>query len=101
MADPVELSGLTREFLRALVSENRQRILLLFADGRRRTVGEVAADVGIGQSTASEQLAILRRANIVRAQRDGKTVWYSPYGTGIAAALTELQEMLKVCCPPD
>lgn len=97
----VELSGPTREFLKALASESRQQILMLFADGRSRAVGEVAAELRIGQSTASEQLAILRRANIVQAEREGKTVRYRAYGTGIAAALTELQEMLQTCCPPE
>lgn len=101
VSNAVELSVPAREFLRALASESRQQILMLFADGRSRTVGEIATELGIGQSTASEQLAILRRANIVRSKREGKTVRYHTDGNGVAAALTELQEMLQVCCPPE
>jgi DNA-binding transcriptional ArsR family regulator len=100
MRETIELSAATREFLRALASENRQSIFLLFADGNSRTVSQIAAEAGIGQSTASEQLAILKRAGIVRAQREGKTVLYSANGTGISAALAELQSLLQVCCPP-
>lgn len=94
------ISERTREFLKALASENRQRIVMLFADGRARSVGEVATEVGIGQSTASEQLTLLRRGGLVRAQREGKTVRYIADGDGIAATLDELRQVLARCCPP-
>jgi DNA-binding transcriptional ArsR family regulator len=56
--------------------------------------------VGIGQSTASEQLAILRRGGLVRSERDGRTVRYCADGAGIVAALGELQAVPQACCPP-
>ncbi|GAB3806885.1 ArsR/SmtB family transcription factor [Micromonospora zhanjiangensis] len=95
------VSERTQEFLRALASENRQRIVMLFADGQPRTVGQVAAEAGVGQSTASEQLTLLRRGGLVRAERNGKTVRYMADGDGIAAALSELQQVLARCCPPE
>jgi DNA-binding transcriptional ArsR family regulator len=94
------LSERTRDFLRALAGENRQQVLLLFTDGQPRSVGQVATELGIGQSTASEQLAALRRGGVVRAERDGKTVWYRADRDGIVAALGELQSILAACCPP-
>ncbi|MEV1289208.1 metalloregulator ArsR/SmtB family transcription factor [Micromonospora sp. NPDC049679] len=100
MSETPGLTEATRDFLRALASENRQQILLLFADGAARSVGEIATELGIGQSTASEQLAILRRGGVVRAQREGKTVRYCADGNGISSALQELQALLRVCCPP-
>lgn len=100
MSDTVALSERTREFLRALASENRQQVLLLFADGQPRSVGQIAAELGIGQSTASEQLAALRRGGIVQARREGKTVYYCADGGGISEALNELQAILRSCCPP-
>ena len=78
MTDTIALSERTREFLRALAGENRQQVLLLFADGQPRSVGQIAAELGIAQSTASEQLTILRRGG-----------------------LAELQEVLRSCCTPD
>jgi DNA-binding transcriptional ArsR family regulator len=101
MTHTTSLSDRTREFLRALASENRQQVLLLFTDGQPRSVGRIAAELGIGQSTASEQLAILRRGGLVRSERDGKTVNYSADRAGILAALGELQAILQACCPPD
>ncbi|OLT07076.1 hypothetical protein BJF90_45720, partial [Pseudonocardia sp. CNS-004] len=73
---PVELKATTREFLKALTSPTRQRIMLLFARGAELSVGEVAEQVGIGQSTASEQLSVLRRGGIVTSRREGKIVLY-------------------------
>jgi len=100
MTNPTTLTERTREFLRALASENRQQVLLLFIDGRPRSVGQIAAELGIGQSTASEQLAILRRGGLVHSERDGKTVNYSANRDGILSALGELQQTLTACCPP-
>ncbi|HEU5107493.1 MAG TPA: metalloregulator ArsR/SmtB family transcription factor [Micromonosporaceae bacterium] len=100
MTETIALTERTREFLRALAGENRQQVLLLFADGRARSVGQIAAELGIGQSTASEQLAMLRRGGLVRSERDGRTVYYRADRDGILAALGELQAALTACCPP-
>ncbi len=96
--DLVELSDATLEFLKALASPARQKILLLFARGAELSVGEVAELAGIGQSTASEQLKLLRRGGIVTSRRDGKAVYYRADKTGMARALADLQAYLEVCC---
>jgi DNA-binding transcriptional ArsR family regulator len=95
---PVELSATTREFLKALSSPNRQRIMLLFARGAELSVGEVAEHVGIGQSTASEQLSVLRRAGIVTSRREGKIVLYRSDRAGALRVLADLQAYLQTCC---
>lgn len=95
---PEGLEEDTREFLRALASSTRQRIMLLFARGEELPVGEVAERVGIGQSTASQQLASLRRGKVVVARREGKTVYYRADREGMAAALADLQRYLAKCC---
>lgn len=86
-------------FLKALASEGRQQAMMLFAGGVELSVGEVAARLGTGQSTASQQLAMLRDGGLLSARRDGKTVWYRADPAGIAAALGELQDCLRACCP--
>ncbi len=91
---PLEL----QDFLKALASETRQRILGLFADGQERTVNQVAAEARIGQSTASEQLAFLRRSGLLRARRDGKEVYYSPDPGRVRALLRQLTDLLAHCC---
>jgi len=97
-AEPVELAGATHDFLKALASPTRQRIMLLFARGAELSVNEVAELAGIGQSTASQQLDILRRGAVVTSRRDGKTVYYRADKQGSAAALADLQAYLQSCC---
>lgn len=97
-ADTVELSPATHEFLRALASPSRQEIMLLFARGGELSVGEVAEKAGVGQSTASEQLAFLRRGGILTSQRQGKVVMYRANRDGVVAALGDLQTYLLACC---
>lgn len=92
------LSETTQEFLRSLASPTRQRILLLFARGAELSVGEVADQAGLGQSTASEQLKLLRRAGVVVSRRDGKVVLYRANRDGMSEALADLQAYLSVCC---
>ena len=89
-----------RLFLKALASEGRQQAMMLFAGGAELSVGEVAARLGTGQSTASQQLAMLREGGLLSARREGKTVWYRADPAGIATALGELQDCLRACCPP-
>ena len=100
MTDPPAIDGPTRDFLKALASETRQQIMLLFAGGQQLTVGEIAGACGLGQSTASEQLTILKRGGLLRSTRDGKLVRYRADPAAIAARLGDLQAYLACCCPP-
>jgi DNA-binding transcriptional ArsR family regulator len=95
---PAELSERTHDFLKALASPARQRIMLLFSRGAELSVGEIAERAGIGQSTASEQLAQLRRAGIITFRREGKIVLYRADREGVIAAMGDLQAYLLTCC---
>ena len=94
------IHGPTQDFLKALASETRQQIMMLFSGGTQLTVGEVADACGLGQSTTSEQLTILKRGGLLPSTRDGKLVRYRADPTTIAARLTDLQNYLACCCPP-
>lgn len=95
-AEPAkELRAETHEFLKALASPTRQRIMLVFAQGAELSVNEIAELAGVGQSSASQQLDILRRAHIVTSRREGKTVYYRADRDGAATALADLQSYLK------
>src|SRR3954447_15791555 len=100
MTTPPALHGPTHDFLKALASKTRQQIMMLFAGGVQLTVGEVADRCGLGQSTTSEQLAVLRRGGLVQSSRDGKLVRYRADPGTISARLAELQGYLACCCPP-
>jgi DNA-binding transcriptional ArsR family regulator len=94
----LELTPQIQEFLKALAGETRQRILMLFVDGKERTVGQIAAEARLGQPSASEHLAILRRGGLVVSRREGKEVYYLPDRALIAARLRALSGLLEHCC---
>ncbi|HLR84815.1 MAG TPA: metalloregulator ArsR/SmtB family transcription factor [Nocardioidaceae bacterium] len=94
----VELEESTNDFLKALASPARQRVMFLFAGGAELSVGDVAEQAGIGQSTASQQLALLRRGHILTSRREGKTVYYRADTAGTAVVLENLQAYLRSCC---
>jgi len=93
------LSVETQSFVKALASETRQQIMHGFVNGDALTVGEVAEQCGIGQSTASEQLAILKLGGLVTSTRAGKQVQYRPDPETIRAHLEALATYLAGCCP--
>jgi DNA-binding transcriptional ArsR family regulator len=97
-AGPPELSDKTHDFLKALASPARQRIMLLFARGAELSVSEIAERAGIGQSTASEQLTLLRRGGILTSRRDGKIVLYRADRDGVLDGLDDLRTYLLACC---
>jgi DNA-binding transcriptional ArsR family regulator len=63
--------------LRALNHKLRQQIVKLVDEKKRITVTEIYVHLRLEQSVASQHLAILRRAGIVRTDRDGKFIYYS------------------------
>ncbi|ADB32949.1 transcriptional regulator, ArsR family [Kribbella flavida DSM 17836] len=93
-----ELAEATHEFLKALASPSRQRIMLLFARGAELSVNEVAERAGLGQSNASQQLALLKRGKVLTSRRDGKGVLYRADREGTSSALADLQRYLTICC---
>ncbi|MEU1799792.1 metalloregulator ArsR/SmtB family transcription factor [Streptomyces sp. NPDC019937] len=81
-------------FLKALASATRQRVFSHFADGEELTVGEIAERAGLGPSTASEHLAVLRRGGLLQSTRSGKLVRYRADREGISELLGQLQSYL-------
>jgi len=64
------------DFFKTLAHPARIRVLELLRDGER-SVGELIPEVGLEASHLSQQLGILRRANILHARKEGSTVHYS------------------------
>ena len=63
------------ERLRALAQPQRLMILAALLDGER-AVGEIEAHTGIGQPALSQQLAELRRAELVATRREARLIYY-------------------------
>ncbi len=73
---PTPIYQVKAEFFRTLAHPARIRVLELLRDDDR-TVGELIPEVGIEASHLSQQLGIMRRANLVQSRKDGATVVYS------------------------
>ncbi len=78
---------------------NRHRLLILCQLARaERSVGELAAFLGLRDSTVSQHLSLLRKDGLVRTRREGQTIWYA-IASEPAARL--LETLFDVFCKPD
>ena len=63
--------------LRALNHKLRQQILRLIDEHGKMTVTQLYLELRLEQSVASQHLAILRKAALVKTARNGKCIYYS------------------------
>jgi len=73
----------------------RLRIVELLIE-RERTVGEIALETGIGQSGASQHLAILARAGVLVAEPRGTSRFYRVRGPRVEKILGLIGEFCRV-----
>ncbi len=84
------------ELLKALANPHRLMIICQLS-ASERSVGELAAFLGIRDSTVSQHLALLRKDGLVAARRDGQTIWYS---ISSEPARELIQTLYRVYCAP-
>lgn len=75
----MHMSDLCKEIARmgkGLSSENRYRILEAIMNGPK-TVGEISAKVDLAQPAVSQNLKVLKEADLVVDDRHGQEVYYS------------------------
>jgi len=97
--DPKQMAAAAEdasELLKSLANPNRLLILCQLTEGER-SVGDLAAFLGLRDSTVSQHLALLRRDGMVRARRDGQTIWYS---VSSPAARLVLNTLFEIFCKP-
>ncbi len=98
MSEQKQFSQSVTDFLKAFGNEKRQEIFLsIFSDGKEHNITEVAERAGIAQSTASEHLAILKRAGILVSRKVEKEVFYRLDRRGILAKIDEIKSYLSCC----
>lgn len=81
------------EMFKALAHPLRIRVLELLVAGER-PVGGLAEALEAELSHLSQQLAVLRRAQLVQARRAGSTVFYSVRDPRVAELLQVARDML-------
>jgi ArsR family transcriptional regulator len=93
------------EFFKTLSHPARIRVLELLREGER-PVSELILETGLEASHLSQQLGIMRRANLIQARKVGSTVLYTVSDPQIfdlleiakriiRNSLTETQELLE------
>jgi DNA-binding transcriptional ArsR family regulator len=91
---PQEVIRLHADMCSALADPSR--LLLLYALGEKAcTVSELTAHLGLGQSTTSRHLRVLREHGLVRADRQGKNIEYTLCDRRILEALDTLRAVLR------
>lgn len=88
------LYQLKAEFFKTLGHPARIRVLELLAE-REQAVGELLAEVGIEAASLSQQLAVLRKANLVATRREGSNVYYRLTSPDVAELLRVARGILS------
>ncbi|RFU82971.1 transcriptional regulator [Streptomyces triticagri] len=88
------LYQLKAEFFKTLGHPARIRVLELLSE-REHSVGEMLPEVGIEPAHLSQQLAVLRRANLVVTRKQGSTVYYSLTSSQVAELLKVARTILS------
>ena len=91
MTDSIQI--VKAEFFKAMAHPARIRVLELLCDGEL-SVGELTDELGLESSHVSQQLGVLRRANLVSSRKEGTTVIYSLADRRIAKVLQLSKEIL-------
>lgn len=81
--------------LRAINHKLRQQIVKLLEENKRMNVTDIYVKLRLEQSVASQHLAILRRADIVLTERDGKFIHYALNHARIAAVAHFVKELVN------
>ncbi|MEU6661950.1 metalloregulator ArsR/SmtB family transcription factor [Streptomyces sp. NPDC046821] len=87
------LYQLKAEFFKTLGHPARIRVLELLSE-REHAVAEMLPEVGIEPAHLSQQLAVLRRANLVVTRKEGSNVYYSLTSPHVAELLRVARTIL-------
>ncbi|MGC3872516.1 ArsR/SmtB family transcription factor [Halomonas sp. GXIMD04776] len=77
--------------LKTLANTNRLLLLCHLSQGEMN-VGDLEQQTGIEQPTLSQQLAVLRRENLVATRREGKQIYYRISSEQAMAVIQTLYE---------
>ncbi|WP_406405712.1 ArsR/SmtB family transcription factor [Streptomyces sp. NBC_01643] len=88
------LYQLKAEFFKTLGHPVRIRVLELLSQ-REHAVSEMLSEIGVEAAHLSQQLAVLRRANLVAPRREGSAVYYSLTNPQVAELLRVARTILS------
>lgn len=89
-----EQAGKAADKLKVYAQPQRLMILSCLLRGER-TVGEIDAATGIGQPALSQQLAELRRHELVTTRRASKQIWYDLADDKVRLCVRSMETILS------
>jgi ArsR family transcriptional regulator len=89
-----QLSQFTAEFFKALAHPLRIRILDALRGGEVG-VNDLSARLKVEQSSLSQQLAVLRKSNIISGRKEGLNVYYSASDPAIFRLLEDARHIFN------
>ena len=93
-----ELAAEVAEKLRVYAQPQRLMILSCLLRGER-TVAEIGEITAITQPALSQQLAELRRAELVNTRKEAKQVWYSLANDGVTMCVQTMEAIFDGAGP--
>lgn len=87
------------EVMRTLGHDTRLRLIATLLEQGEKSVSEIEALTGIGQPGLSQQLAILRKAQLVQTRRVAKQVYYCIAPEAFAPATAFLNALYPDASP--
>ncbi|WP_417470577.1 ArsR/SmtB family transcription factor [Maricaulis sp.] len=84
------------DVMKTLAHPKRLLALCALVD-QERSVGELAAALGVRDQAMSQQLAILRAKGLVTTRRENQTIYYR---LASAEIRTIMESLYKTYCPP-
>ena len=85
-----DAAAMAAEKIKVFAQPQRLMILSCLLRGERN-VSEIADITGIGQPALSQQLAELRRADLVQNRKEAKQVWYMLADDGVALCVRNIE----------
>ncbi len=90
------------DLFRALCDPTRASLVACLAKcGRGCSVGEVAECCSVDLSVVSRHLALLARAGVLEATKEGRVVRYLVRYRELSRTLRALAEAIEACCPKE
>lgn len=80
---------------KAFASAKRLELVDLLAQGER-TVESLAREAGLGVTTASAHLQVLKLSSLVRTRREGTRIYYSLAGEDVATLYSSLRTVARL-----
>jgi DNA-binding transcriptional ArsR family regulator len=88
-----QVLSLQAELCKSLADPKRLQIIQELRGGER-SVGELAATLGLKQSNTSQHLAVLRRIGVIVPRKEGNAVYYRLADAKIAEACDLVHEVI-------